>query len=318
MNVLDLFCGAGGFSQGFIQKKFNILLGIEVIPNFAQTFKQNHNTKCIVDDICNVTIDQIKKKTKNKDIDVIIGGPPCQAFSQAGKRDPNDPRSNLFKEYLRIVNEVKPKIFVMENVVGILTVKNKKGNLVKDDIIKKFKKIGYNVTYQKLIASDYGVPQMRKRIIFVGTPINSPIEFKFPKPTHENNHIGVGTVLLKRKEVDEKYYHSQKMIDGFNKRKEANKKKGKGFGAQVLDLDKPSYTISSRYWKDGADALVKYSETKIRKLTELECARIQTFPDDYNFFGTKVQVYQQIGNAVPCLLAQHIAKSVKRYLKKVR
>jgi DNA (cytosine-5)-methyltransferase 1 len=111
--------------------------------------------------------------------------------------------------------------------------------------------------------------------------------------------------------VEDGYFHTQKMIDGFINRKKKNLENAKGFGWQILKMDKPSYTISARYWKDGAEAIVKYSPTKVRMLTERECARIQSFPDDYVFVGPKRERYKQIGNAVPPLLGRSLAKIIK-------
>jgi DNA-cytosine methyltransferase len=235
----------------------------------------------------------------------------CQGFSMAGRRDKKDPRNSLFMDFLRFVKFFKPKYFVIENVAGILTMKNAKNELVKDIILEEIEKIGYKVKYKKLLASDYGVPQNRRRVFFIGTQRDH--EIIFPEPTHnKNNRVAVKTILFDKKDVDKSYFHSQKMIDGFVRRKAANKAKGLGFGAQYLRLDEPSFTISARYWKDGADALVKYNETEIRMLTQREAARIQTFPDDYEFVGSKKDVYMQIGNAVPCLLAKHIALAIKK------
>ena len=126
--------------------------------------------------------------------------------------------------------------------------------------------------------------------------------------------VGAGTVLLSKEKAPEKSFHTQKMIDGFKRRKERNKAKGKGFGWQIIDPEQPCYTISARYWKDGSDALVKYSETEVRMLTHEEGAAIQTFPPDYKFSGNKRDVWMQIGNAVPCLLAKAIAEALRPYL----
>ena len=137
------------------------------------------------------------------------------------------------------------------------------------------------------------------------------------KNYNKSNYVPVSTILLPREDVPDKYFHSQKMIDGFYSRLQKNKEKGNGFGAQFLDLNQPSYTISARYYKDGADALVRYDTNTIRMLTERETARIQTFPEDYKFIGSSRDVYKQIGNAVPCLLAYIIGKQVSTYLQDV-
>jgi len=326
-NIVDLFAGAGGLSEGFKQAGFNTLAANEIMPDFSETFKLNHQeAKVFTKDIRQITVEEFKKECRinGKRVDVLIGGPPCQGFSMAGRRDPKDPRNSLFMEFIRFVDGLKPKFFVMENVPGILTMKTSDGKKVAEIIEEEFKKIGYEVKHKKLLAADYGVPQKRKRVVFIGT--NTRKKITFPEPTHSETPIvkidgsktkrwaGVETVLLPKNKVDEAFFHSQRMIDGFRKRKERNTETGNGFGWQILDLKKPSYTISARYWKDGADALVKYSENEIRMLTPLETARIQTFPDNYKFFGSKRSVYTQIGNAVPALLAKAIAEEIKKKL----
>lgn len=325
--VLDLFCGAGGLSKGFEMAGFEVVLGIEKDPVFMSTFKRNHPSATLNGDhidIRELTAKTILEKVGNRKIDLMIGGPPCQGFSMAGRRDPKDPRNSLFKHYARLVRALKPKWFVMENVPGLLKAKTAKGESVDAIIRAEFEKSGYQVKPFILLAANYGVPQKRKRLFYIGTNTGLPITA--PEPTHAENPantllgsklekwVGVGKVIIPEQEVDPKFFHSQKMIDGFIKRKARNEAKGKGFGWQILEMDKPSYTISARYWKDGADALVKYSETRIRMLSERECARIQSFPDDYEFLGNKTQRYTQIGNAVPPLLAKAIALEIKRKL----
>jgi len=308
--VIDLFCGAGGLSTGFRMAGFDVLLGIDNIPVFCETFEKN-DKKSICRDIREISIDEIKAAIGNKKVDVVAGGPPCQGFSMAGLRDPKDPRNSLFMEFVRIVDGLKPKFFVVENVPGILTMKTAKGEKVADIIVKEFKKIGYTVhPPKKLFAADYGVPQKRKRVFFIGT--NTDKTINFPEPTHRGMWVPVSTILLPKEKVDESFFHSEKMINGFSERKKRNKAKGHGFGAQFLKFDEPSYTISARYWKDGADALVRYSEHEIRMLTPEEAAAIQTFPQGYKFTGSKRDIYTQIGNAVPCLLAKAIAKEIKK------
>ncbi|MFH1694416.1 MAG: DNA cytosine methyltransferase [Patescibacteria group bacterium] len=319
--VVDLFCGAGGLSKGFEQAGFKVLLGIDNIPLFTETFRQNHlNSEVMSGDIRKISVPDIQKKIGRKRVDVVVGGPPCQGFSMAGKRDPSDPRNSLFMEFIRIVDGLAPKYFVMENVRGLLSMTTKNGEMVKDIIQEEFRKIGYYVESNVLLAANYGVPQKRRRIVFIGTKMKKNITF--PEPTHSNTPfktiggkeikkwVSVKEVLLPRKEVDASFFHSQAMIDGFRKRKEHNKKAGKGFGWQILRMDEPSFTISARYYKDGGDALVMYDEKTVRMLTPRECARIQGFPDDFEFCGSKRDVYTQIGNAVPPPLARAIAKEI--------
>lgn len=310
MNVLDLFCGAGGLSCGFKQAGFNIVLGIDHDEKAIKTFKANHSdSEIICGDISKIKKEDILKKIKNQKIDIIIGGPPCQGFSRAGKRLPNDPRNLLVKQYLRMVSILKPKLFVLENVQGILSMKDEKGNKVIDIIKKISKNCGYHVKEYLLNAQDYGVPQKRKRVILIGSK-----EYQVDLRLEKKNKIPVKNILLKEEEVPSSYFYSKKRINGFKRRENINKKLKRGFGWQFLDLNKPSYTISARYYKDGAEALIKYSEDKIRMLTPKECALIQSFPRDYLFEGGKISVYRQIGNAVPPKLALEVAKSIKTLL----
>lgn len=323
--VVDLFCGAGGLSEGFRMAGYKVILGIDFDRHSIDTFKKNNKgTKVINDDIKKVDIENIKKLIGNKHVDVVVGGPPCQGFSVAGSRDPNDPRNSLFMEFVRIVHGLQPKWVVMENVPGILTMKTARGEYVKDILKKEFERSGYKVKSQILLASDYGVPEKRRRVFFIATRTQNSIVF--PLPTHsskpkklldgtvQKKWIGVGEVLLKEDQVDKRYFHTEKMIAGFKRRKEENSKSGNGFGWQILKMEEPSYTISARYWKDGSDAIVRYSDDKVRMLTEREAARIQSFPDDFIFVGPRKEIYRQIGNAVPPLLAKALAEQVKKTL----
>ena len=229
----------------------------------------------------------------------------CQGFSIAGRRDANDPRNSLFMEYLKYLNYFKPKMFLMENVIGILSMKTDDNGKVIDIIINLLKE-NYNVSINKLYASDFGVPQNRRRVIIIGIRKDLkklPME---PEPTIKNteDRVPVKTILLPMKDVDESYYLSEKALAGIKAKKEKSIINKTGFGAQFLDLDKPSFTIPARYWKDGYDALVKYSDTKIRRLTILELKRIQTFPDNYIIEGSKKDIIMQIGNAVACKFAK--------------
>jgi len=180
--VIDLFSGCGGLSSGFQHAGFEVLLGTDNWADALKTFEYNHKgSKTLVEDINNLTGKKIKELV-GKNIDVVVGGPPCQGFSLAGKREEEDNRNNLVYEFVRIIKEVNPKFFVMENVLGILSMK-KNGKFVKDILIEKFNEIGYeNVGVKDFYAHHYGVPQMRRRVVFVGNRIGQPIEF--PEQTH--------------------------------------------------------------------------------------------------------------------------------------
>lgn len=176
LNVLDLFCGAGGLSYGFESAGFDILVGIDNDAKALETFELNHKgSKSICGDITQITYDEhIKPLLGGKQIDVIIGGPPCQGMSLSGPRKFDDPRNKLYLSYIRLVKEIQPKVFVIENVPGLVGLF---GGQIKDSIIEKFTEMGYHIEYKILCSADYGVPQSRKRVVFVGTKVGS---FEYP------------------------------------------------------------------------------------------------------------------------------------------
>jgi DNA (cytosine-5)-methyltransferase 1 len=309
--VIDLFCGTGGLSEGFRQAGFKSILGIDIDKSALETFALNHKgAETICGDISKITKEQIIEKIKRKSVDLVIGGPPCQGFSLAGRRNPNDPRNQLVKEFLRIVKDFQPKFFVIENVHGFRSMKDENGKLVMDIVKELSKESGYHVKPYLLNSKDYSVAQKRKRMFLVGSK-KKDLELDIKK----TKEVIVKGLLLPRGKIPKVYFYSQKLIDGFLRRAKRNKKLGRGFGWKFLDLNEQSNTISARYYKDGCEALVKYDDKfkpgSIRKLTERECARIQSFPDTYQFVGGKIKMYKQIGNAVPPKMAKAVAKSIK-------
>ena len=167
LNVIDLFCGCGGLSFGFMQAGYNIILGIDNDNTALKTFKANHNgseTLCL-DLHASSSIDDIKKALGNKKPDIVVAGPPCQGFSLTGPRKFDDKRNSLYLAVIKTVRTLKPKAFLIENVPGLANLYNGK---IKDKIIQRFNKIGYNVSMKILTAADYGIPQIRKRVFFVG------------------------------------------------------------------------------------------------------------------------------------------------------
>jgi DNA (cytosine-5)-methyltransferase 1 len=312
VTAIDLFSGAGGMTQGFVEQGVTIQFAVEHDAHAVDTYRANFSHPMLHADVTTLDADALVEQYGG--VDLVFGGPPCQGFSMAGKRDNKDPRNSLFMDYLRFVRAFQPKVFVMENVPGILTMKTAAGELVVDILRAEVRALGYQLTYRKLYAPDFGVPQKRRRVIFLGWKEGTP-QPNFPEPTHtKDTYVATETILLPREDVDQKYYHSQKMIDGFYARLEANKRSGRGFGAQFIKFEEPCYTISARYYKDGCDALVRYSEREIRKLTEREAARVQTFPDSFRFVSSSIQTYKQIGNAVPCRLASAIAGALLQTL----
>lgn len=182
--VIDLFCGIGGFSKGFETAGFDVVLGVDIWDVALETFKNNHkNVDVLHKDIKDITNEALKKYIEKTD--VIIGGPPCQGFSVVGKRDPCDQRNLLFEDMIKIVSIIKPKIVVLENVVGLLSMTTPDGKPITDMIKMKFDKIGYSTEQKILNAADYGVPQKRQRVIFIASCIG---KIGHPEPTHSENN----------------------------------------------------------------------------------------------------------------------------------
>ena len=232
----------------------------------------------------------------------------------AGRRDPNDPRNSLFIEYVKYLNFFKPKAFIMENVPGILSMKTADDEKVIDIIMNKLTK-NYNCKYFKLLSANYEVPQNRRRVIFIGFRKDLNIEPTEPeKVLDKDNFIPVKKVLLPKSQVSQEHFLKDSELDYAYNHIKKMRAKGYGFGAQFLKLDQPSYTITASYWPGGQDALVRYSERDVRKLTILELKRIQTFPDNYVLEGTLKDQAKQLGNAVPCKLGYHLGKYLKNKL----
>lgn len=308
INVLDLFCGCGGFTKGLEDAGLNVIAGIDHWNPAVESYKKNFDHICLEKDLTTYTPEKFSEETGIKDIDLLVGGPPCQGFSMAGKRDKKDPRNSLFMEYVKYLNYFKPKMFIMENVRGILSMKTSDGTYVKELILNELTK-EYNCIPFSLYARDFEVPQIRNRVLFIGIRKDLEKVPLQPEKINPDNHIPVSTILLPEDQVTTGYL-SEKAITGIHNKLAKMKEKGYGFGAQFLKMDKPSYTIPARYHKDGYDALVKYSETKIRRLTITELKRIQTFGDDFILCGEDYEKIMQIGNAVASRFAYHIGKYV--------
>lgn len=322
---IDLFAGAGGMSLGFDTAEFENVLAVEYDKCFAETYSfnfPNHNLK--VADIKNISNDEINKIIGNHKVDVIIGGPPCQGFSIAGKIGRNfidDERNHLFKEFVRFVEVVKPRIFVMENVAALKT--HNKGKTIKE-IIKEFERVGYAVKYDVLNAVNYGIPQQRRRIFIIGT-LDKENKFNFPEKTIKQTTIAEaleGLPELKSGETSDipnhnAMNHSKQMLekmsyvkDGGNRNdipEEIRPKSGDIRKYIRYNSKEPSICITG-------DMRKVFHFSQNRALTGRELARIQTFPDTFIFKGKTGKVQQQIGNAVPPKLAFQIANSVKGVL----
>jgi DNA (cytosine-5)-methyltransferase 1 len=350
--VIDLFSGCGGLSYGFEMSGFDILLGIDNWDDSLETFKHNHkNSEILCTDLSKIDAKSIKNKINNQDVDIIVGGPPCQGFSLAGKRNSKDDRNKLVMDYVRIVKNLKPKFFVMENVLGLLSMKDYSGNLVIDNLKKEFKKIGYEIKYKPLYAHHYGVPQKRQRVFIVGNNIG--VDFEFPKPTHDGekkDFVTVGEAISDLPFLDKTFGEE------ISKYKSKPKSKYQEFMRKKSDLvlnhtksnhsDQTIKVIAlvpeGGNWKDlpkEHQNIRSYSNTWKRLDSKLpsvtidtghrnhfhykanrvptvrESARIQSFPDNFEFKGCRTSQFKQVGNAVPPLLAKAIADQIKKYIK---
>lgn len=342
--VVDLFSGCGGFSKGFEQAGFDVVLGIDNWDDALKTFEHNHdNSETLNMDLADPDFSLTDKMMK--DIDVIIGGPPCQGFSLTGKRVLDDPRNSLYKSMVRFVERYKPKIAVLENVSGLLTLY--KGH-AKEGIIKDFEALGYKVNYKLLLASDYGVPQNRKRVVFVFVRNDLEKEFEYPKkhtrvvtageaisdlPSLEND---LGSEKMKyTSEANSEYQeemrknseyllnhvgtkHSDHVVNVISQVPEGGNHKDlpEGVGESRkfneawtrYDRNKPSRTIDT-----GHRNHFHYEYNRVP--TVRENARLQSFPDDFEFLGSKTSQNRQVGNAVPPKLGYEIAKSILEVLE---
>ena len=393
MNCFELFAGCGGLGYGFHKEGFNIVVANELEENIAVTYKHNFpETNVIVGDITKKEIkSKVYKNFENKDCDVILGGPPCVAYSMSGHRNSRDPRGQLFKDYVEFVKELKPKVFVMENVKGILTilhdkpklnseekkladeyyvleeeklkleaqkkqlsVKNKKATSipvirnkrlmkevkskikkmqkdipkfrmnVTDIIINTMKDLGYNVQMKLLNSANYGVPQKRERVIFVGVRNDITENFEYPIETHNKDGtdgklkwVSVKEAIDDLKDLPE---DPEKLQQIYTQHRQPfiEKIKQTEIGTSVLKKysesfyrcypDRPSNTVKENH----GGVFVHYEKNRV--MTPRELARLQSFPDDFVFKGTKSSMLIQLGNAVPCKLANAIAKQVKKLL----
>ena len=338
INFLDLFSGGGGLSKGFSDiNYFNDVGFVEKWEPAIKTYKSNFKkSKLIGKDITKLSKEKLLKKLNKEDIDLIIGGPPCQGFSVAGKRDPNDPRNSLFMDYLRIVNLIQPKIFLIENVNGLKTMKTKKGKKVIEVIKEESNKKGYNIKYKILDAADYGVPQHRKRIFIVG--LKKGFRFKFPNKTHGDqndlldNKKPYNTVrkaisdlkpLKSGEKSDDPLHFAVNHVDrhikwlsvtpegkSAHENDDPNYQPPSGFKTTYKRIwwDRPSPTVTTCFSSISSQNNVHPRDT--RAITIREAARLQTFPDDYQFKGSITSIRKQIGNAVPPLLAKKLAESI--------
>lgn len=365
IKIIDLFAGVGGLSYGFAHDdNFEIVAANEILPNMAKAYELNHpSVKVYCKDIKEFGIQDLERDfgIKKGDIDLVIGGPPCQAYSTVGKRLIDDPRGKLFQEYFRVLKEIKPRVFLFENVKGLLSMQG--GELI-NNIVKLFQSLGYKINLKVLNAADFGVPQIRERVIIVGTLLDS--EFVYPEPTHinpEEQQIGIFSQNLAPyltlsdaisdlpfiKSGEESFEYSSEPKNEFQKtmRKNAPEKimdhnapnnnenlvklmENLPDGGTPEDLPeelRPKSGFANTYcrlwWNRPSTTITRNLSTPSssrcihpkapRPLTTREGARIQCFPDDYVFYGSRSDKNLQIGNAVPTFLSIALKEAIKTH-----
>ena len=354
--AVDLFAGAGGLSLGLERNGFSVVLANELEVDFAETYKSNHpNGKIVQGDVAKM--DFGKELTElglvRGDVDVVSGGPPCQGFSSVGKKMFDDPRNQLFKQFLRCVEEVGPKAVFFENVSGFK--KMYKGTLF-NELIEALTNLGYKTKSAVLDAADYGLPQRRLRTIVVAWNVQG--EFHFPEPTHGIGRkapvttledalsdlptLGVGEVKKRYASAPRNEFQRSMRTNGNVLTEHNCTKYGRHMqkvlklipdGGSVMDLPEklrpksyfkntyarllarePAPTMTRNFGTPSSSRCIHPHQN--RALSTREGARLQGFPDDYLFCGGKGRKNLQIGNAVPPLLGEVVAREIVKLLKR--
>jgi len=350
--VIDLFSGCGGFSYGFESAGYHVVLGVDNDKQALETFKANHkNSKTLLADLHkDEAIHEILSIVDGQNIDVIIAGPPCQGFSLTGTRRREDPRNKLFYSVFKLAEKLDPKAIIIENVPGLATLYD---GHAKDAILEEFDRLGLTKNFQVLFAPDYEVPQIRKRIFFVGLkpdfgtfefpePVLTPDEYntcsiaigdlpslvdtlgkekdtyKHPPLTSYQKRMRNGTDVLNNHVATK---HTEHVINVISQVPEGGNHKNLPPGVGDSRKFNEAWT---RYHSNKPSKTIDtghrnhfhYQYNRIP--TVRENARLQSFPDSFIFYGNKTQQYRQVGNAVPPLLGYHIAKRLTEHLNKGR
>lgn len=306
-NIVSLFSGAGGLDLGFqggftfLDKKykkndFKIIWANDIDKSACQSFSTYFKHDIICQDIREI-LSSIGSTTD--DVDIVLGGFPCQDFSYAGKRKGlKSDRGNLYKSMCQVIQNTKPLLFLAENVKGILTINS--GETIKQ-IIQEFSELGYYVQYKLLLSADYEVPQKRERVVIIGTKKESLPPFVFPKPVlNSSQWITLGKSIGDLEHLVEgtipNHYWSKA-------------KKNNGQGNSSVSKNSIAPTIRAEHHGN-----IEFHWNEKRRLSAREVARIQSFPDDFIFYPSTSSAYKQIGNAVPPVLAWHLAKAIQQFL----
>lgn len=331
MKVISLFSGAGGLDLGFEKAGFEIPYANEYDKAIWETYEKNHlNTKLIKGDIR-----QIPYKIFEGKIDGIIGGPPCQSWSEAGAlKGIDDPRGKLFYEYIRILKHKQPKFFLAENVKGMMA--NRHSQAVKD-IVEAFENCGYDVTINLVNAADYGVAQDRKRVFYIGFRKDLNVDFHFPKPTtlEKEQKLTFKDIIWNLRDdavpglegnktngvlkIPNHEYFTGAYSPIFMSRNRVRSWNEQAFTVQASGRQSQLHPQAPKMVKVGKNdcRFVEGKENLYRRLTVREAARVQGFPDDFIFYYVGLNDgYKMIGNAVPVELSRIIAEEIKNTLEK--
>lgn len=304
--MIDLFAGIGGTRLGFYQTgKTKVVFSSEIDRFAAKTYSANFG-EVPSGDIRKIDASEIP------DHDILVGGFPCQAFSQAGlKKGFEDTRGTLFFEIARILKEKQPRAFLLENVKNLTL--HDSGRTF--EVIKTtLRELGYEIYPMLFKAKDFGVPQNRERIYIVGFNREKVLNYEaFRAPVPPRTKVCVGDIL--EKNVDSKYTISDQLWEGHRRRKIENRENGKGFGYSLFNEKSPyTNTISARYYKDGSEILIEQEGMNPRKLTPRECARLQGFPEEFIIPVSDTQAYKEFGNSVAVPVIHAIAEEMIRVL----
>ncbi len=320
IKVASLFCGCGGTDVGllgnfdFLGKHYasnnmKIVYANDIDDNACKIFEENFGIKPDNRDIRKVS------STELPDFDILTGGFPCQSFSiiaQNPKRlGVKDDRGKLFFEMCRILKDKQPKCFIAENVKGLLTANQRNAFPL---ILEEFKNSGYDVKYMILNSANYGVPQKRERVIIVGFRKDLNIDFVFPNHIITDEDLFEPLKKVIENNVDEKYYFSEKAVQGMMKKRS---KMNKG---RAQDIEKPCNTVGAHLAKVSLNSTdpVLMLENRFRRFTPREVARIQSFPERFELVGSESAQYRALGNAIPPVMIWYVANTVKKYLKALK
>ena len=326
MKIVSLFSGAGGLDLGFEKAGFDVVFANEYDEAIWQTYEANHSCKLDKRDIRTI------KSSEVPNCDGIIGGPPCQSWSEAGSlRGINDSRGQLFFDYIRILKDKKPKFFLAENVVGMLSSRHTEAV---EHIKMLFEKAGYNLSITLINVADYGIPQDRKRVFFIGIRKDLGFTFQFPKAINKYNTLEqvIGDLkenavpaLAKNKtnnnvNIPNHEYFTGSFSTIFMSRNRVRQWDEVGFTVQATGRQAQLHPQAPKMIfidKDKRE-FVKGKEHLYRRMTIRECARLQTFPDNFIFYYNDLEDgYKMVGNAVPVTMAKIIATSIKKQIENI-